>query len=62
MDVMSSAPWFTGWKWRIREPWFGADGEAPVVAPGTWLLENGWRYRGLIRFDKIGREHREDAR
>jgi hypothetical protein len=27
-----------------------AEGEVPVVAAGTWLLEKGWRRRGLIGF------------
>ena len=58
IDPMSSAPWFDGWKWQRREPWMRPTGERPVVAAGTWLLDVGWRYRGLIRFDEIGRAHR----
>src|SRR5882672_8180190 len=58
IDPMSSAPWFNGWKWQMREPWMRPTGERPVVAPGTWLLDVGWRYRGLVRFDEIGRAHR----
>jgi REP element-mobilizing transposase RayT len=52
VDSCSSAPWFDGWRGRLREPWMKMEGEAPVVAASTWLLESGWRRRGLISFDE----------
>jgi REP element-mobilizing transposase RayT len=57
IDPLSSAPWFGGWRWRLREPWAQPTGPPPVVPAGTWLLQTGWRYRGLIALDEIGREH-----
>jgi REP element-mobilizing transposase RayT len=57
IDPLSSAPWFTGWRWRFREHWAKPDGPPPVVPAGTWLLGTGWRARGLIAFDEIGRAH-----
>jgi len=54
---MSSAAWFGGWRWPLREAWARVerDGEPPVVAAKTWLLATGWRFRGHVRFDEIGR-------
>jgi len=59
VDPLSSAAWFDGWRWPLREPWVRLEREndAPVVAAKTWLLTTGWHYRGLIRFDEIGRAH-----
>jgi REP element-mobilizing transposase RayT len=53
IDPQSSAPWFEGWRWRPREPWFHPEGEAPVAPPSTWLLQEGWqRAGGLLRPDE----------
>jgi putative transposase len=46
IDPLSSAPWFAGWRTRPTEPWFRPDGETPVVAATTWLLDKGWRLAG----------------
>jgi len=49
----TSARWFTGWRYPIRDMrLLQDDGEAPVVAGTAWLLTTGWRRRGLIRFDE----------
>jgi hypothetical protein len=53
VDPLSSAGFFDGW--RIPHHDVAArDGPAPA---NTWLLTTGWRFRGLIAFDEIGREH-----
>ena len=53
IDPCSSGPWFTGWRRTIRLHWAKPQGDPPVVPPGTWLLEHGWRVkRGLLRFDE----------
>jgi REP element-mobilizing transposase RayT len=57
IDPLSSAPWFTGWRWQFREPWARREDLPPVVPAGTWLLQKGWRYQGLIAFDEMGRAH-----
>ena len=46
LDEASSGRWFTGWKQKPR----GATGGGPceVADPHTWLLQKGWRRRGLI--------------
>ena len=47
LDPRSSSAWFDGWRERRagRQP---LDAESPVVAPGTWLLQKGWRRHGLL--------------
>jgi REP element-mobilizing transposase RayT len=50
-DECSSAPWFDGWKPRLR---FDTSGVSPPVThPTSWLLAKGWRRRGLIRPDEV---------
>jgi REP element-mobilizing transposase RayT len=56
VDPLTSAAFFDGWRLPYRDP-RARDGPAPVVPAGTWLLATGWRFRGLIAFDEIGREH-----
>ncbi len=46
LDEASSGRWFTGWKRKPRGPTGG--GPCEVAAPHTWLLQKGWRRRGLI--------------
>ena len=46
LDEASSGRWFTGWKQKPRGPTGG--GPCEVAAPHTWLLQKGWRRRGLI--------------
>ncbi len=56
VDPLSSAAFFDGW----RLPYYdrqSRDGPPPVEPAHTWLLTTGWRFRGLIAFDEIGREH-----
>ena len=59
VDPLSSAAWFGGWRWPLREPWvrLARQGDSPVAEAQTWLLTTAWRYRGLIRYDEIGRAH-----
>ena len=47
MDPYSSAAYFDGWRRRPRRrP--GRKWPPPVSPPRTWLLEKGWRRRGLL--------------
>lgn len=51
VDPCTSAPWFTGWRWPIRDMRLQREGTPPVVRPRTWLLAEGWkRAGGLITF------------
>jgi hypothetical protein len=55
LDPYSSAWWFTGWAMppSARKPPRWDEGRPrPVCAPRTWLLETGWRLRGLVRLDE----------
>ncbi len=45
LDPCSSGFWFTGWR-RPPPPQLRA---APVAAPTTWLLREGWTRHGLVR-------------
>jgi hypothetical protein len=45
VDPYSSARWFDGYRdWRPAK----SAGERVTKGPGTWLLDKGWRRRGLI--------------
>ncbi|HEY1954029.1 MAG TPA: transposase [Polyangiaceae bacterium] len=46
LDPFSSAPWFDGF---VRSAPLAS---SPVRSPSTWLASNGWRRRGLVRFDE----------
>jgi REP-associated tyrosine transposase len=47
IDPCSSGPWFDGWK--VQPDHGSARGpDPPVAKPKTWLLETGWRFRGLL--------------
>jgi REP element-mobilizing transposase RayT len=59
VDPLSSAAFFDGWRLPHHDP-RARDGPTPVVPAHTWLLTTGWRFRGLIAFDEIGREHAPD--
>lgn len=48
LDPRSSAPWFAGWRIRMRPP----PGAAPVVAPRTWLARVGWLRGGRLDPDE----------
>jgi REP element-mobilizing transposase RayT len=53
IDVYSSAPYFNGWRRRIRLR-FVDDGPPPVVPARTWLLTTGWlRAGGPIDHDEV---------
>ena len=45
-DACSSAPWFDGWRYRLR--WRMGDEEPPVASARTWMLKKGWRRWGLV--------------
>jgi len=45
LDVYSSAPYFDGWRERLRLPLVN-DGDPPVVPATAWLLTTGWKRRG----------------
>jgi hypothetical protein len=51
-DPCSSAPWFTGWKYRLQTAM-----SAPVVTARTWLARWGWRRQGLLDADEEPRPH-----
>ena len=50
VDGCTSAVWFAGWRWPIRDMRLRPEGEPPVVPPRKWLLAKGWRRFGLIEF------------
>jgi REP element-mobilizing transposase RayT len=56
IDPWSSAAWFTGWAQPVRadEPWkrelLALD--APTAKATVWLLTDGWKRHGLLRFDE----------
>lgn len=53
-DFYSSGCVFDGWRLPLR----GFPEDVPfVAAPKTWLLDVGWRQRGLLSFDEIPRPH-----
>jgi hypothetical protein len=56
VDPLSSAAFFDGWRIPHHDP-RARDGAPPVAPAHTWLLTTGWRFRGLVEFDEIGREH-----
>lgn len=58
VDPCSSAVFFGGWRFPYHDP-RARDGPPPVAPAHTWLLTTGWRFRGLIAFDEIGRAHAE---
>jgi hypothetical protein len=48
VDPCTSAPWFAGWRWPIRDMRVRREGPAPVVTPTVWLLTTGWKRLGLL--------------
>jgi hypothetical protein len=56
IDPWSSAAWFGGWAQPVRgdEPWkrelLALD--APTARATVWLLTDGWKRHGLLRFDE----------
>jgi REP element-mobilizing transposase RayT len=46
VDSFTSAAWFDGWKESIRL--VGSMVQAPVTRARSWILQEGWRRRGLI--------------
>lgn len=57
VDAYSSGLWFDGWaRPLIVDHWSTfhvLQRPAPVVAPRVWLLAQGWRRHGLLRFDEV---------
>jgi REP element-mobilizing transposase RayT len=56
IDPWSSAAWFGGWAQPVRgnEPWMREllALDAPTAKPTVWLLTDGWKKHGLLRFDE----------
>ena len=51
VDPCTSAAWFQGWRWPIRDMRLRPEGEPPVVPATTWLLSVGWKkVRGSLDF------------
>ncbi|MFH0944420.1 MAG: transposase, partial [Planctomycetota bacterium] len=48
IDLFASGPWFDGWRATRRLVEVPAGVERPTAEPHTWLLNKGWRKRGLI--------------
>lgn len=48
VDAYSSGPFFDGWSTFVRSRSACTGTGPPVSNPRTWLLETGWRRRGLI--------------
>jgi putative transposase len=57
VDPCSSAPWFTGWKERVRTTM-----SSPVVTARTWLARWGWRRHGLLDPEERPRARRGPER
>jgi REP element-mobilizing transposase RayT len=53
MDPFSSSWWFDGWNDNGWREGLEADQKPPVAHPRTWLLNVGWRRRGLIGIDEM---------
>ena len=49
IDPASSGRWFSGWRNGVPR----ATDPAAVAAPRTWLLNVGWRRRGLIDTEEV---------
>lgn len=61
LDPHSSAAWFDGWQdLGPRDP--GEDGSWRPPRPRTWLLERGWRRRGLLRTTDAPKAARRNRR
>ena len=56
IDPFSSAAWFRGWAQPIRadEPWKREllAMVRPTAEPTVWLLTEGWKRHGLLKFDE----------
>ena len=52
VDPYSSAAWFAGWR-DVRS----ASRSAPIAAPRSWQLSNGWWPHGQLRSAAIPRAH-----
>ncbi|MCC6747865.1 MAG: hypothetical protein IT371_09425 [Deltaproteobacteria bacterium] len=50
LDACSSARYFNGWKDLTPVP---PTGPSPVLPPRTWLLQRGWKLRGLISLGAV---------
>jgi REP element-mobilizing transposase RayT len=46
VDSFTSAAWFDGWREPVR--FVGSGAPEPVTTARSWLLQEGWRRRGLI--------------
>jgi REP element-mobilizing transposase RayT len=53
-DPCSSALWFRDWSPEAPPPPVPSSARPPVVVPArSWLAGDGWRRRGLLRFDEV---------
>ena len=48
IDLFASGPWFDGWRAPKKLVEVPNSVERPTAAPHTWLLNKGWRKRGLL--------------
>jgi len=57
LDPYSNAPWFDGWRQRVRadEPWLCElmTRPSPAALAQTWLASAGWRIWGLLNVDDV---------
>jgi hypothetical protein len=56
VDPCSSGRFFDGWR-EIQPPAGSPTDEQPCVSPRLWLLQTGWRLRGLISVNAVPGEH-----
>jgi hypothetical protein len=52
VDPFTSGPWFDGWAERV-DARFWQVVVRPVSQARTWLLAQGWRRHGLVRFGEL---------
>jgi REP element-mobilizing transposase RayT len=53
MDPFSSAWWFDGWRDERWRDGLESEPEPPVARSRSWLLNVGWRRRGLISINEV---------
>ncbi len=61
VDPFASSKWFDGWKRRVWCEELAKAGAGPPVAKAeTWVMQEGWKYWGLIDPNEVpGRRRRK---